>query len=399
MKPRYAITYTLGVGLLLGACTTESDAELCARASGYVSECLGGLPVGYEPAACDPEEAEQLLGRDCSSFQGDRADGFVSQMLCRLGFADYCVFPPLLPEPQGTAAQYPIVFVHGFSASPSFVGFGATILDAVSNDGHTVYDAALPPFAPVRVRTNYLARRVKAVLDETGAAKIHIIAHSMGGLDARYLVCHGITQDGSDLSGLDLDYSQVVASITTVSTPHFGAYAADLMLAIDPPENLLNAMAGVFGNLFSDVASDPDVRGALVDLSEQNAPDFNAACPDHPDVRYLSYAGVSSVLGINSQEDRERTLCETSLRHPGTAAKTHTLLDVPAAVAAHGIELRPNDGLVTVESARWGEFLGCIPADHALEVAALGQGAFVNRTGFDIHMLYRHLGFHLATVE
>ena len=27
-----------------------------------------------------------------------------------------------------------------------------------------------------------------------------------------------------------------------------------------------------------------------------------------------------------------------------------------------------NDGLVTVESAKWGVFMGCIPADHMKEV-------------------------------
>jgi triacylglycerol lipase len=31
----------------------------------------------------------------------------------------------------------------------------------------------------------------------------------------------------------------------------------------------------------------------------------------------------------------------------------------------------PNDGLVTAESARWGQFLGCLPADHIDEVGQI----------------------------
>lgn len=30
-----------------------------------------------------------------------------------------------------------------------------------------------------------------------------------------------------------------------------------------------------------------------------------------------------------------------------------------------------NDGLVTVDSARWGRFMGCLPADHLQEVGHL----------------------------
>jgi triacylglycerol lipase len=380
-------------------CGAESNAQVCERAGEHVSQCLGGAPVAYEPAECDPETSADILQQDCSALQGDRADGWVKSTLCRLGFADYCEFPALLAEPEGAPARYPIVFVHGFAASPDFNGFGPSIIAGLRGDGHVVYDAELPPFAPVAVRTNHLARRVKAVLDETGAAKVHLIAHSMGGLDSRYLVCNGVTEDGSDLTGLDIDFGRYIATITTVSTPHRGTWAADLMLDINPPAELLNAMALVFGDLVSDVAGSPDVRGALVDLSEEGTVAFNAACPEDPDVRYFSYAGVSSVLGINAQEDRERQICETSLRHPGTAAKTHVLLDVTAGVAAHGLELRPNDGLVTVESAKWGEFLGCIPADHGHEVAALGQDRFVGRTGFDINLFYRHHALSLATLE
>ena len=56
----------------------------------------------------------------------------------------------------------------------------------------------------------------------------------------------------------------------------------------------------------------------------------------------------------------------------------------------------PNDGLATVESAKWGTFKGCIPADH---MEQLGQKSLpdVNvRTGFDVAWFYTNVAGDLA---
>jgi triacylglycerol lipase len=68
---------------------------------------------------------------------------------------------------------------------------------------------------------------------------------------------------------------------------------------------------------------------------------------------------------------------------------------VPAAgFVAHGIELRPNDGMVTVESAKWGKFMGCIPADHLDEVGQPKQGTHP-LTGFNHVEFYRKMASSL----
>ena len=51
----------------------------------------------------------------------------------------------------------------------------------------------------------------------------------------------------------------------------------------------------------------------------------------------------------------------------------------------------PNDGLVTVESARWGRFLGCVPADHLDEVGQLAHLTPNLLSGFDHKDLYRRI--------
>jgi triacylglycerol lipase len=67
---------------------------------------------------------------------------------------------------------------------------------------------------PVDLRAEQLRARVNEVLAETGAHKVHIIGHSMGGLDARHMI-------------VDKEMAERVASLTTIGTPHRGTGLAD----------------------------------------------------------------------------------------------------------------------------------------------------------------------------
>ncbi|MBM3877399.1 MAG: hypothetical protein FJ386_11845 [Verrucomicrobia bacterium] len=73
--------------------------------------------------------------------------------------------------------------------------------------------------ARVDVRANELAAQVGAIRRELNAGQVHIIAHSMGGLDARRMIV--------DITGA----AATVASLTTIGTPHWGSPVADAMLA------------------------------------------------------------------------------------------------------------------------------------------------------------------------
>ena len=52
---------------------------------------------------------------------------------------------------------------------------------------------------------------------------IHVVGHSMGGLDARYLL-------GRDLGGL----AGRIASLSTIGTPHRGSPIADFLVGPEP---------------------------------------------------------------------------------------------------------------------------------------------------------------------
>ena len=295
--------------------------------------------------------------------------------------------------PGGDPTTYPIVLVHGFNASPTKGGFGPEVVQALCDDGHSVYAPALSPFASVATRSAELGRAIDAALaggeDACGAvpafgapAKVNLIAHSMGGLDSRAVVA-------------TLGYGDRVASITTISTPHRGSAIADMSIGLlsTLDDQALRALGSLISRPLSGdpMGLAPDLVAAFTALTESGAAAFNAANPDDPRVHYESWAGLSNVAGIPNVQDRPA--CEGKMAlfaHPLTSRhRMHVALKPIAHVVAHGFDLRPNDGLVQVASAKWANFRGCVPADHADEVGALpvrqfDQVRFVRNRAFEL---------------
>jgi triacylglycerol lipase len=293
---------------------------------------------------------------------------------------------PLGPEPAGSHTRYPIVLAHGFDGSPTNRWGFYGIKEALEADGQIVHVAAVPPYDSPEVRAKALAQHVDAALKESGAKKVNIIAHSMGGLDSRVLIS-------------SLGYGDRVASLTTISTPHRGTAVADVALKIMPgnADEAVNALAKAWAKSFTsdDLANDTHVRAAMSAISEKNAPAFNAAHPNDARVFYQSWAGVSSFLGLPNGKDDGA--CDGKLlRHAFRNDVMDGTLVGGAAIVAHGTELRPNDGMATVESAKWGTFRGCVPADHLDEVGQPKHDGPVKHTGFDATRFYRNVAFDLA---
>src|SRR5262249_46466041 len=67
----------------------------------------------------------------------------------------------------------------------------------------------------LQLRAQQLAKSVEDVLHRTGARQVDIIAHSMGGLDARKMI-------------VDEGMAAKVRVLTTIGTPHHGTSSADL---------------------------------------------------------------------------------------------------------------------------------------------------------------------------
>jgi triacylglycerol lipase len=104
----------------------------------------------------------------------------------------------------------PLVLVHGYGCSRGVWWFLRQQLEAA---GHVVATVSLtPPYTSIDNLVPQLARRIEEVCAATGADRIALVAHSMGGLVCRsYLASHG---------------SKRVERLITLASPHSGSELA-----------------------------------------------------------------------------------------------------------------------------------------------------------------------------
>lgn len=135
--------------------------------------------------------------------------------------------------------------------------------------GFTVFHPNQDFAGSVELRSNQLKSRVMEALAQTGAPRAHIIAHSMGGLDARHMI-------------VDLEMADKVASLTTIGTPHRGTVLADHALSHG-------------GVLLMDVLQRVVNVDGFIDLTIERCEAFNRRAEDHEarnDVVYQTYASA-----------------------------------------------------------------------------------------------------------
>jgi len=129
-----------------------------------------------------------------------------------------------------------------------------------------------------------------------------------------------------------LGMAPFVDSLTTISSPHHGTPFVDLLYSNVEQEIKIIDLAK---KMHIDLE-------AFKDLSEDAIMEFNENTPDVPGVSYYSIAGYKKYV---HKREILWAIYNYILRNHG-----------------------PNDGLVTVESAKWGTFLGTIEADHLEQV-------------------------------
>jgi triacylglycerol lipase len=211
----------------------------------------------------------------------------------------------------------PIVLVHGlfgfdeirlgkWTVATYFPGIPRALRAA----GNRVLVPRLSPTRGVADR----AAELKDFLDrEAPREPVHVMAHSMGGLDARYMISR-------------LGMERRVLSLTTLGTPHRGTVFADWCL-----RRLTRLLKPVF--LLFRIPTQ-----AFYDLTPANCEQFNREVPDAAGVRYFSVAG----------------------RHDGHFLRPEWLL--PHHIVLH--KEGPNDGVVSIASASYGESQEVWEGDH-----------------------------------
>ena len=264
-----------------------------------------------------------------------------------------------LPQPPLIRVRYPVVLMHGFGMLAGLRRLGHLHDEAMDLRRHGVlaYARNVAPYNTVAVRAAMWQDRLAHILEETRAERLNLIAQSIGGLDARYLI---------SVLGLH----ETVATLVTVSTPHRGTTVAEVLL--DQPERMrqwgVDFLNWMGANALED--ADADAHQALTELSPDHLQNtFNPAVPDHPSVRYWSYAAQAG---------------------KGTRTPINPFLKLSNSWIYQREGL--NDGLVSVESAQWGHFLGTLDADHGHEVGLQG----LTTHSFDSKAFYRSVVEMLA---
>lgn len=158
----------------------------------------------------------------------------------------------------------------------------------------------------VDLRAGQLRKRVNEILAETGAEKVHIIAHSMGGLDARRMI-------------VDFEMADKVAALTTVGTPHLGTILADHVIG-SGGFFLMETLRKVF-NL--------DLDG-FKDLTTTACEKFNRRAEEHEATNRVFYQTYASFEDLNDV----------------------FIPLVPSSLFIRNKEGR-NDGLVPLRSQKW----------------------------------------------
>jgi len=263
------------------------------------------------------------------------------------------------PQPSFITTRRPVVMMHGFGIGASFRRGGHLHEEAMYLRSRGVRAIApnVSPYDTVRSRCQTWERRFRRILDETDSDRLCLIAHSMGGLDARYLISKRGWHDTVDV-------------LVTIATPHRGSSVATLIL--NQPEAVrkwLTEMADWLGTHVLEDGS-ANIRQALRELTPAYVEStFNEEVPDHPDVAYWSY-------GCQAGEGTDIPI-DPIFRYFNSYLYEHEGL---------------NDGIVSVRSARWGDYLGTIDADHARQVGMKSRLA----ASFDANAFYASIAQRLA---
>jgi len=249
--------------------------------------------------------------------------------------------------------KYPVLMIHGCGFRDKILGiisYWGRLPKLMKKNGVKVYCGGTDAWGAIESNAQKIKAKIENTAEKDGVEKFNIIAHSRGGLEARYLIS-------------SLKLSNMIASLTTISTPHRGVKAMNI--ALDVPNGLYKFVS-FFINLWFRILGDknPDFYRSSRQLSEQECTEFNKINIDDESVYYQSYA----------------------------AKMKHCFSDLIFIVLNPFLRITDgdNDGLCPVESAKWGNFKGVITTEGKFGISHAGivDSYRVKYKGVDIPKLY-----------
>ncbi len=248
--------------------------------------------------------------------------------------------------------KYPVVLVHGlgFRDGSRLYNYWGRIPNMLAGHGAVIYYGGQDSWGTMKHNAEQLKKKFEAIIETDHVEKLNVIAHSKGGMDVRFLISN-------------MGMEKYISSVTTIATPHNGMHCVDALYKV--PKCILSVIA-FFVNLNNKIAGDskPDFYHSLQEITTYNAKSFNEQCKNKETIVYQSYAG------------KMKNIFSDLLY----------IFTYPLVYLFDG----DNDGLVSVESAKWGNFKGLIEnrklrgISHSDEVDLWRM----NLSKFDIRSIY-----------
>lgn len=164
--------------------------------------------------------------------------------------------------------QHPIVLVHGHAGFDKILAdYFYGVKNALRGVGASVYTPQVPGWNTDEVRGEILLAYIEDLLATTGASKVNLIGHSQGGSTSRYVAAVR---------------PELVSSITTIATPHFGSPVAD-QVKNSPLEGFAVTLGNAIATFEAVLAGEPDqavdTLGTIRALNTEDAVTYNAKYP------------------------------------------------------------------------------------------------------------------------
>jgi len=227
------------------------------------------------------------------------------------------------PAAQCCDTKYPIILVHGAgSREGKRQSSWGRIPAALKKAGAQVYTSDQDAWGTIEENAEAVKVCILAALSDAKKEKINAVALSKGGLEMRYLISK-------------LGMADKIASLTTIATPHHGSKTMDYLFK--EQDSLLKSAASFVDSLYKlqgDV--NPNFYAVCQQLTTAHSERFNREVLDAPNVYYQSYASMMK------------------------RSNSDMLLFMQHAVVK--MFDGASDGIVSVDSAKWGEFKGVITA-------------------------------------
>jgi triacylglycerol lipase len=208
--------------------------------------------------------------------------------------------------------------------------------------GFSVFHSNVPWAAPVEDRADNLNKNIVDLLADTGAQKVNIIAHSMGGLDTRHMLYK------------DKEKGRIherIASITTISTPHEGSPFANWGVknlgALIPLAAKMKIDIRAFRDLTTDACRRFNDTPEVIEFEDKMS----------QKIQIFTYAGRQNYWGVVG-------------------------ILKPAFRIIHSLE-GDNDGLVSVKSAKWRDAFFQSTLNHTDHLNELGWWDLDQLTAFE----------------